>query len=166
MHRDVINITQYGNDITPTPNSILTTQPYAVVVSGNQYVTFLINSTSTVDLSTNVSNLLKFTQPSSGNFPITFYPVQIGGTSPTVNQILTALNVAPYNSVVIGTAVSDPSLVTPGTGTIVKSTDAEYAFGTSMVDFYTFTDGINYVSSSDLLITPNTLTLKNPVSPY
>ena len=107
-------------------------------------------------------------QPIVSPSNITFYPLSLSGSAPTVNQITAAINSnSVYGAIVQGTPVADvgdPNGTTAGTGTITYSTLDEYYTGTSNVIAYPFFDGVNYIASDNLSATPNTFLLKNTVS--
>lgn len=134
---------------------------FCVSLIGNQWFSFVYNSSLTVPPTTwSVGNgLYSFT-----NNPMSFFPIQISGSTPTVNQLLTAVNTSAYSEIAKGTAVSDNTSPTVGSGLIQLSTDAEFGLGFSNVSGYTFNDGYNFVSSSTLTSLSSTLVLKNPVT--
>lgn len=98
-----------------------------------------------------------------------FFPL----TNPTVNSIITAINGnTTYSAILKGVALADAGDTggaTAGTGTLTMSTLDEQligtaTFGSGAVSAYPCLDGINWVQTSTLSSSPNTLLLKNAVS--
>lgn len=109
----------------------------------------------------------------SGGASAQTVPQKIGGSgnnlifapllasSNTVSAYLAYVNSDPILSTII-----TPTALGTGAGAITTSTLDEYYSGTTntatgSVQFWTFTDGINYVASSNLAANPNTLQFKN-----
>lgn len=94
---------------------------------------------------------------------IAFYPIN----APTSAVVAAWIN-ANANGLVTAVAV-DNGGGSPGTGVIDTSTLDEYLLGTSnsssgAVAFWSLTDGINFIQTSNLGVVPNTVTLKLAVS--
>ena len=176
---DVVNISAANqNNLGGFPGYL--TGSWCVNLIGNQWFTFVSDAGELAPpTSFHVGrDLYNFT-----NNPVSFFPIEIGSSAPTVSQLLTAVNTAAYANIASGVAVTDPNGGTPGAGTIQLSTDAEFflgtsnayntfftgisgSVGTSSVNYngYVFNDGHNFVSSSTLTGLSSTLVLKNPIS--
>lgn len=95
-----------------------------------------------------------------------FYPIKTAASK--ASDIVTWVN-ANTNGLITAVAIENGGGA-PGTGTIGMSTRDEYflgygnSTGGTPVSSWSLADGINYVLSSNLAVSPNTITLKNSVS--